>query len=121
MRAALTLRAARAGDADAVCLIYNQGIEDRVATLETELRTPEERREWLATRDPRHPVIVAESGVVVGWGSLNPFSAREAYRHAADFSVYVERGWRGKGVGHRLLERLIERSEERRVGKECRL
>ena len=106
MRAAVTLRPARAGDAEAVCLIYNQGIEDRVATLETDLRAPPERREWLAARGPRHPVIVAESGgVVVGWGSLNPFSAREAYRHAADFSVYVEREWRGKGVGHRLLER----------------
>jgi len=113
VRAAVTLRRARAGDAEAVCLIYNQGIEDRVATLETELRAPEERREWMAARGARHPVIIAESGGdVVGWGSLNPFSAREAYRHAADFSVYVERGWRGKGVGHRLLERLIELARE---------
>jgi phosphinothricin acetyltransferase len=110
---ALALRPARAGDAEAVCLIYNQGIEDRVATLETELRTPEERREWLAARDPRHPVIVAESeDAIVGWGSLNVFNARPAYRHVADFSVYVERAWRGKGVGHRMLERLIELARE---------
>jgi L-amino acid N-acyltransferase YncA len=102
---ALALRPARAGDAEAVCRIYNQGIEDRVATLETELRTPEERREWLAARDPRHPVIVAESeDAIAGWGSLNVFNARPAYRHVADFSVYVERAWRGKGVGHRILE-----------------
>jgi hypothetical protein len=53
---AVTLRPARAGDAEAVCLIYNQGIEDRVATLETEPRTPEERREWMAARGPRQPV-----------------------------------------------------------------
>jgi L-amino acid N-acyltransferase YncA len=111
--ATVTLRPARAGDAEAVCVIYNQGIEDRVATLETELRTPEERREWLAARGPRHPVIVGESGgVLVGWGSLNVFNARPAYRHVADFSVYVERAWRGKGVGHRLLERLIEIARE---------
>jgi phosphinothricin acetyltransferase len=113
VRAAVTLRSAHAEDAEAVCLIYNQGIEDRVATLETELRTPEERREWMAARGPRHPVIVAESGgVLVGWGSLNVFNARPAYRHVADFSVYVERAWRGKGVGHRLLERLIEIARE---------
>jgi L-amino acid N-acyltransferase YncA len=116
---ALALRPARAGDAEAICLIYNQGIEDRVATLETELRTPEERRDWLAARGPRHPVIVAESGTtpgaagtIVGWGSLNVFNARPAYRHAADFSVYVERGWRGKGVGHSMLERLVELARE---------
>jgi phosphinothricin acetyltransferase len=39
---------------------------------------------------------------------LNPFSARAAYGFVADFSVYVERGWRGKGVGRVLLARLIE-------------
>jgi L-amino acid N-acyltransferase YncA len=105
------LRLAAAADAEAICRIYNQGIEDRLATLETELRTPEERRQWLASRGPRHPVIVVETGgaaTIVGWGSLNVFNAREAYRFVADLSVYVERGWRGKGVGSLLLDRLIE-------------
>ncbi|MBI2160969.1 MAG: N-acetyltransferase [Candidatus Rokubacteria bacterium] len=104
------VRPATAGDAEAICRIYNQGIEDRVATLETELRTPEERRQWLASRGARHPVIVAENaaGEVVGWGSLNVFNPREAYRFVADFSVYVEPAWRGKGVGRVVLERLIE-------------
>jgi L-amino acid N-acyltransferase YncA len=105
----ITVRAAAADDAEAICVIYNQGIEDRVATLETELRTPDERGAWMAARGPRHPVIVAETeGQVVGWGSLNSYNPRAAYQHVADFSVYVKRGWRGKGVGHRLLERLIE-------------
>ncbi len=104
-------RDAVAADADAICLIYNQGIEDRLATLETEPRTADERREWLRTRGPRHPVIVTESGGrVVGWGSLNSFNPRPAYDHVADFSVYVERSWRGKGVGRTLLLALIERA-----------
>ena len=104
---------ATASDAEAICFIYNQGIEDRVATLETDLRTPDERRQLLAARGPRHPVIVAEAGgEVVGWGSLNAFNPRKAYDYVADFSVYVERGWRGKGVGSRLLTRLIELARE---------
>ena len=104
------LRLAAAPDAEAICRIYNQGIEDRVATLETELRTAEEREQWLQGRSPRHPVIVAENaqGEVVGWGSLNVFNPREAYRYVADFSVYADRAWRGKGVGRALLGRLIE-------------
>jgi len=53
--ATVTLRPARASDAELICLIYNQGIEDRVATLETELRTPAERREWMAVRGSRRP------------------------------------------------------------------
>ena len=105
------VRPATEADAAAICRIYNQGIEDRLATLETELRTPEERGQWLAARDERHPVIVAApaagSSAPIAWGSLNVFNARPAYRHVADFSVYVEREWRGKGVGRALLERLV--------------
>jgi phosphinothricin acetyltransferase len=112
---AIAVRSACADDADAICRIYNQGIEDRVATLETELRTPEERRRWLAARGPRHPVIVAEcpDAAVVGWGSLNVFNAREAYRFVADLSIYVERAWRGKGVGRAMLSHLVELARER--------
>ena len=121
------VRLATEADAAAISVIYNQGIEDRLATLETEPRTPDERRQWLRARTPRHPVVVAEPvtappapapgaggapAAVVGWGSLNVFNAREAYRFVADISVYVERQWRGKGVGRALLARLIELGRE---------
>jgi phosphinothricin acetyltransferase len=106
-------RPASTQDAADIARIYNQGIEDRLATLETELRTPDERAQWLAAKSSRHPVIVAEDdGAVAGWASLNVFNAREAYRFVADISVYVERGWRGKGVGGVLLARLIELARE---------
>jgi L-amino acid N-acyltransferase YncA len=110
---AYRVRPAVEADAPAVCEIYNHGIEDRLATLETELRTPQERARWLGGRGPRHPVVVAEDGDrVVGWGSLNPFSPRDAYRHVADFSIYVARSHRGKGVGKVLLARLVEVARE---------
>jgi phosphinothricin acetyltransferase len=111
---ALRVRPAVDDDADTICRIYNHGIEDRVATLETELRTPDERRQWLAARGARHPVIVAEEadGTVVGWGSLNVFNARSAYRFVADFSIYVARTARGRGVGRAMLTRLVELGRE---------
>ena len=103
----MQIRPAEPRDAGAICEIYNQGIEDRIATLETRLRTQEERRAWLETRGPRHPVVVCErSGAVCGWASLNSFNPREAYDYVADFSIYVERESRGQGVGGALLARL---------------
>src|SRR5437879_3078518 len=103
------VRFAALDDAPAICTIYNQGIDDRVATLETELRDAEERRRWLASRGTRYPVIVAEArGQIIGWSSLNSFNPRRAYDHVADLSVYVERTWRGRGAGRVLLERLLE-------------
>ncbi len=109
----LTIRQAGPTDAAAIAAIYNQGIVDRIATLEIEERSPQERAEWLVARGPRHPVLVVErDGIVVGWGSLNPFNPRKAYDFVADFSVYVERAWRGKGLGGALLRALIDRAKE---------
>jgi phosphinothricin acetyltransferase len=108
----LEIREATRDDAAAIAHIYNQGIEDRAATLETELRTPEERAEWLAARGPRHPVLVAvdSSGTVVGWSSLNPFNPRPVYDHVADISVYVAREQRGRGIGDALMSALEKRA-----------
>ncbi len=103
----IAIRDATSDDAERIAVIYNQGIVDRLATLETEERTAEERRAWLAARDERHPVLVAQCGMdIIGFGSLNVFNPRAAYDYVADFSVYVERGWRGKGVGRLLLQAL---------------
>lgn len=98
--------------AAAIAEIYNQGIEDRMATLETDLRSAEERTGWLAARDARHPVLVAVDGggAVLGWGSLNRFNPRPAYDHVVDFSVYVGRAQRGRGIGDALLGALEDRA-----------
>jgi phosphinothricin acetyltransferase len=109
----LRIRTATVADAASICRIYNQGIQDRVATLETEERTPDERAEWLQARGPRHPVLVAEhEGAVAGWASLNVFNARRAYEHVADLSLYVEREARGRGVGRQLLDALVLTARE---------
>jgi L-amino acid N-acyltransferase YncA len=111
--APISIRAARLGDAESICAIYNEGIEDGVATLETRLRSAEEQCAWLESKDERHPVLVAEGeGGVLAWGSLNVFNPRPAYDHVADFSIYVARRARGMGIGRELLQSLIEAARE---------
>jgi phosphinothricin acetyltransferase len=106
---AIAIRPATDEDSPAIARIYNEGILDRVATLETETRSAEERRQWLAGKSPRHPVFVAErAGEVVAWGSLNVFNPRHCYDHVADFSVYVARDRRGQGLGRTMLAHLID-------------
>jgi L-amino acid N-acyltransferase YncA len=109
----VTVRDAEETDLPAITQIYNEGIVDRIATLETEERSVEERRAWLAAHDRRHPVMVAEEeGIVRGWASLNPFNPRPAYRHVVDFSIYVGREARGRGVGSTLMDAVIERARK---------
>jgi L-amino acid N-acyltransferase YncA len=110
-RAPLLVRLATTADVPAITRIYNQGIEEQ-CTLETELRTYEERHQWLTTRNNRHPVTVAvRQGEVIGWAAINPFSVRQAYRSVGDLSVYVGRAVRRTGAGLRLMQDLLERAK----------
>ncbi|HVB09490.1 MAG TPA: arsinothricin resistance N-acetyltransferase ArsN1 family A [Bacillota bacterium] len=105
----IAVRPAVAADAAAMALIYNQGIEDRVATFETELRTAEERTQWLREHGGRYPVVVAKAGgEVVGWASASQYRPRACYNGIGEFSVYVRRDWRGRGVGAAAIQGLIE-------------
>lgn len=105
----LRVRESRPDDLTAIRAIYNEGIVDRIATLDDEPQTDEAIREWyLDEHGDRYGVLVAERDrVVVGWASLNRYSHRCAYAGVADLSVYVERAARGNGVGTALL-RAIE-------------
>jgi len=107
----MTVRPATAADLDAILRIYNEGIEDRVATLETELKTRGDITEWWSQHDDRYAVLVAtDGGELVGWASLNRFSHRCAHEEIADLSVYVARSYRGRGAGFALLEELARRA-----------
>jgi L-amino acid N-acyltransferase YncA/protein-tyrosine-phosphatase len=104
----ITTRRATKTDAEAIARIYNQGIEDRIATFETRPRTAEDVAGWF---DGVHPIVVAEgNGQVVGFASTSSYRPRECYAKIAEFSVYVARDQRGRGVGRRALEALIEES-----------
>ena len=106
------VRTARVDDAAAIAEIYNQGIEDRVATFETEPRCAEDQLAWLRSITGLYPAVVAEiDGQIVGWAGAGPYRNRECYRGVGEFSMYVRRDWRGRGVGDLLLATLITEAE----------
>ena len=102
------IRRSRTADVGAIRTIYNQGIEDRLATLEEAPKSEKDIGDWyIDEHGGRYPVIVAErDGRIVGWASLNRYSHRCADRRVAEISVYVERESRGTGVGTALLREL---------------
>jgi L-amino acid N-acyltransferase YncA len=103
----LTIRPANGADLDVIRAIYNEGIADRVATLETDPRTVDDIADWWNQHDSRYTVLVCiENGEVMGWASLNRFSHRCAHAAIADLSVYVARSHRGHGIGLSLLTAL---------------
>ena len=112
----MNTRAASEADLPAILAIYNQGIADRIATLETEPKDLAHMTAWLKGREARHVVLVAErgDGAIAGWASINPYNPRLAYRAVGELSVYIHRDHRGQGIGQRLLDSL--EAEGRRHG-----
>jgi phosphinothricin acetyltransferase len=107
------VRPVRAGDAAAIARIYNEGIEDRVATFETARHAASDIDPWIA-RAERFPLVVAErEGTIAGWAAVLPYSDRCAYQGVGEYTIYVERSARGGGIGALLLEGLIAAAEER--------
>jgi L-amino acid N-acyltransferase YncA len=110
----LTARTAKVSDAVAIAEIYNQGIEDRIATFDIEPRTAESIAAQLRARAPTHPAIVVErSGRVTGFAWAGEYRPRLAYAGVAEFSVYVARQDRDHGVGRLALATLIDAAEAR--------
>jgi len=106
---AIDIRVASRADLDVIRTIYNEGIEDRTATLDTALKSNVEMSEWWSQHTDAYTVIVAtELDRVVGWASLNRFSHRCAHAGIADLSVYVSRRRHGQGIGLALLCQLIQ-------------
>jgi phosphinothricin acetyltransferase len=103
-------RVAKVADAAAIARIYNEGIEDRTATFETTLRTPEEITAWF---DGVHPIVVVEDGGdTVAFASTSIYRPRTCYSGVAEFSVYVARSHRGRGVGRAAMKALIEAAQQ---------
>jgi len=107
------IRLAQLGDVQAIADIYNQGIEDRSSTFETQPRTAKDVLPWV-TDMSRHPVLVAElDGAVVAWANLSSYRARSCYDGIADFSIYLRRDARRRGIGKALLNALLSEAEAR--------
>lgn len=107
----LKARPAIPADAAPIARVYNQGIEERVATFETRPRSAEDVLAWF---DGVHPVVVVEAaGAVIAFASTSTYRPRECYSGIAEFSVYVAREARGFGAGRLALEALLQEAQQR--------
>ena len=105
----IDVRRAIPADVMEMLQIYNQGIEDRIATLEEETKNYDYMTKWYDEHQGRHAALVAKKDdMLIGWASLNPYSHRCAYHGVADLSIYIHREYRGQGIGSILLKALEE-------------
>ena len=101
----ISIRPATASDQQQIMEIYNDAVLNSTATFDTEPRTIEKQMAWFNNHSKKHPIFVAEKNEnVIGWASLSPWSDRCAYDTTVELSVYVDKNFRGQGIGGKLLE-----------------
>ena len=105
----LTARPARREDAPAITEIYNEGIEDRIATFETRPRAVTDILPWF-DRAYAFVSVIDAAGEVVAYAVAHPYADTPWYRGIGAFSVYVRRSHRGRGAGQVAMAGLIDAS-----------
>ena len=106
----MVARHATPDDGEAIARIYNQGIEDRVATFETRVRSVEDVRAWF---DGVHPIVVVEeNGRVIAFVATFAYRPRDCYAGIAEASLYVAREARGRGAGRAAMSALLAAARE---------
>lgn len=109
----LEIRPAVKKDLSAITEIYNDAVLNTTATFDIQPKSDSEQEEWFKRHTGKYTVIVAVEGdIVVGWASLSPWSDRCAYCDTADVAVYIKDGFRGKGIGKKLIGKLLRKGNK---------
>ena len=95
-------------DAAAIAKIYRPIVESTTISFETVPPDREEMARRIVATTREHPWLVCDiGGRVAGYAYATKHRVRSAYKWSVDTSVYVDDGFRLRGVGRGLYESLF--------------
>lgn len=104
----ITLRVAELADLKPIVEIYNEGVEDGIATCDLSGFTPQERVGWFREHQEPYRIWVAEEGDrILGWTAVSRYDRKPCFHRTGIIATYVARAARGRGVGSALRRHLI--------------
>ena len=109
MTSELTIAPLRPTDWEQVKEIYLEGIATGNATFETAAPAWEQ---WDAAHLRFARLVARLESNLIAWAALSPVSQRCVYSGVAEVSVYVSAASRRSGIGRKLLQSLIDESEQ---------
>ncbi|MDR2768126.1 MAG: GNAT family N-acetyltransferase [Treponema sp.] len=102
------IRSVKSGDAKNIAGIYNHYVRETVITFEERPVSIGEMTGRIAEVSAKYPwLVLEEDGDVVGYAYVNTWKERNAYRYAAELSIYLKTGLEGKGWGTELMKALL--------------
>lgn len=116
-RPQLTVRQAREADAPTLREVFNEAVEDGLATFEAAPRSLEEQHRLIAAaeKDTRHPILVADvRNWTCGVATLETHDPSHGLDDVAEVQIFVRRSFRSYGVGRQLMRAV--QAEAARLG-----
>ena len=110
------IRNVKTSDAHDIVLICNYYIENSTITFETEPVSVEEMSERITDISGKYPYLVyedEESGKVAGYCYVSSWKKKAAYRKTVESTIYIDKAFQGKGIGHALMNKLINELREK--------
>ncbi len=98
--------------------ILNHAILHTTAIYEDTPRTQQQVAAWFEHKQEAHlPVlgIEAADGSLAGFATYGPFRPHHGFRYAVEHSLYVAAPHRGQGIGHLLLQALIDTARAKKL------
>ena len=95
--------------------VYNEAILNTTAVYQEETHRLSMRKHWFEEKQRAGlPVFVAYLNEdFVGFSSYGPFRNWPGYRFTVEHSVYVAAGFRGLGIGKKLVKAVIEHARQK--------
>lgn len=110
-----TIRQAIETDMPAVLEIYNYYIKNSVVTFDIDamlLGDWLDKFRWIQGLKLPFLVCVSTSGNIIGFAYVAPWRQKAAFKRTVEDSIYLTPAAKGKRIGSRLMEELINQSRE---------
>ena len=110
----MTIRNAKEGDLPAILDIFNYEIVHTAYVYIYAPWTLDDMSKWYHKKQENNfPILVAEiNEEVIGYATYGKFREREAYNTTVEYSIYIHRDHRRKGIAYTLVTQLIQLAKE---------
>lgn len=102
----MLIRSASDDDAARLVEIYAPYVQGTAISFETDVLGVSEMVERVRTSIAW--LVAQDDAAILGYAYAGPFASRAAYAWSVEISVYLDQEARGRGVGGRLLDTLLE-------------
>ena len=112
----IKIKAATPEDAAELLKIYSYYVTNTAISFEYEVPTLDEFKARIVRTLENYPYLVAElDGKIVGYAYAGAFVGREAYKFSVEMTIYLDKNFRGRGVGRKLYQALEDALKSRGI------